>query len=121
MTVEPGRRDRVEGDQMGWLLLVLAGVFEIGFTTSMRYIDWSLRPGPIVTFLVCSIASFALLIASMRSIPLGTAYAVWTGIGAAGTALLGILYYGEVATTVRIMLLLVLIGSIIGLKLVAPD
>lgn len=105
----------------GWLYLVLAGVFEIGFTTSMRYLDWSLRPAPIAAFLVCSVASFWLLIAAMKTVPLGTAYAVWTGIGASGTALLGIYYYGEAATTLRLIFLATLIGSIIGLKLVSES
>ncbi len=105
---------------MAWVYLVLAGLFEIGFTTSMRYLDWSLKPWPIVAFLVCSALSFGLLIAAMKSIPLGTAYAVWTGIGAAGTVLIGMVAYSEPAETVRILLLMLLIGSIIGLKLVSP-
>jgi quaternary ammonium compound-resistance protein SugE len=106
---------------MGWLYLLLAGVFEIGFTTSMRYIDWSMRPWPIIAFLICSIASFGLLIVAMRTVPLGTAYAVWTGIGAAGTALIGIAWYGEATDTVRVLLLTLLIASIVGLKLVSAD
>ena len=105
---------------MGWLYLVLAGLFEIGFTTSMRYMDWSMRPWPIIAFLVFSTLSFAMLIAAMRTIPLGTAYAVWTGIGASGTAVLGMLYYDEPAETIRLILLMLLIGSIIGLKLISP-
>lgn len=106
---------------MGWVYLLLAGVFEIGFTTSMRYMDWSLRPLPIIAFLICSVLSFGLLIAATKSIPLGTAYAVWTGIGAAGTALLGIAYHSEPATTWRLVFLVTLIGSIIGLKLVTSE
>jgi quaternary ammonium compound-resistance protein SugE len=103
-----------------WLILVLAGLFEIGFTTSMRYIDWSLKPWPIIAFIVFSTLSFGLLFAAVKTIPLGTAYAVWTGIGAAGTALLGIAYYGEPATTLRLLFLTLLIGSIMGLKAVSP-
>ena len=72
---------------MAWIYLVLAGLFEIGFTTSMRYLGWPLKLVPFAAFLVCSIASFWLLISAMKAIPLGTAYAVWTGIGAAGTVL----------------------------------
>ena len=104
---------------MGWVYLILAGLFEIGFTTSMRYMDWSLRPWPIIAFLICSTVSFGLLIAATRSIPLGTAYAVWTGIGAAGTAVLGMMFHDEPAETLRVVLLMILIGSIIGLKLVS--
>ena len=106
---------------MGWVYLLLAGLFEIGFTTSMRYIDWSLRPIPILAFLVFSTLSFGLLIVAMQTVPLGTAYAVWTGIGAAGTVLIGILWYGEAAETVRMLFLALLIGSIVGLKLFSAD
>ena len=106
---------------MGWVYLLLAGLFEIGFTTSMRYLGWPPRPVPILAFLVCSALSFGLLIAAMRSVPIGTAYAVWTGIGAAGTALIGITWYGEQATTLRLILLTVLIVSIIGLKLASAE
>ena len=104
---------------MSWTYLIFAGLFEIGFTTSMRYIDWSLKPLPIASFLFFSVLSFGLLIASLQTIPVGTAYAVWTGIGAAGTALIGILYYGEPATTWRLVFLTLLIGSIAGLKAVS--
>jgi len=106
---------------MGWIYLLLAGVFEIGFTTSMRYMDWSLRPLPIIAFLICSVLSFGLLIAAMKSVPLGTAYAVWTGIGAAGTAIIGIAWYGEEAAVSRMFFLALLIGSIMGLKFVAAQ
>lgn len=106
---------------MGWIYLFLAGVFEIGFTTSMRYMDWSLRPLPIIAFLICSVLSFGLLIAAMKSVPLGTAYAVWTGIGAAGTAIIGIAWYGEEATISRMFFLALLIASIMGLKFVAAQ
>ncbi len=106
---------------MGWIYLLLAGLFEIGFTTSMRYMTWPARPVPVVVFAVCSIATFALLIAATKTVPLGTAYAVWTGIGAAGTALIGIFCYDEPATTLRLLMLVVLIGSIVGLKFVSPQ
>lgn len=106
---------------MSWVYLILAGVFEIGFTTSMRYLDWPVRAGPLAAFLVASTLSFVLLLAAMKSIPLGTAYAVWTGIGAAGTALAGILYYGEPATAQRLFFLATLIASIAGLKLVSAS
>jgi multidrug transporter EmrE-like cation transporter len=105
---------------MGWVYLLLAGFFEVGFTTSMRYIDASLKAGPIAIFLVFATASFGLLVAAMQSIPLGTAYAVWTGIGAAGTVIVGILFYQEPATALRIALLVVIIAAIIGLKLASP-
>ena len=104
---------------MGWLYLLLAGVFEIVFTTSMRYLEWPPRPVPLAVFLVAAVLSFTLLVAAIKTVPLGTAYAVWTGIGAAGTALIGIWLYGEPATALRLVLLGLLIASIVGLKLAA--
>ena len=105
----------------GWIYLLLAGVFEIGFTTSMRYLDWSLKLVPLAIFLVCSILSFTLLIAAIKTVPLGTAYAVWTGVGTAGTAVVGFAYYGEQATTLRLVFLVLLIASIAGLKAVSAE
>ena len=104
---------------MGWLYLLFAGLFEIGFTTSMRYLGWPPRFWPAASFVIFSALSFWLLSAATRTVPLGTAYAVWTGIGAAGAALLGIVVYREPAGTMRLVLLSVLIGAIIGLKLVS--
>ena len=103
---------------MGWIYLVLAGLFEIGFTTSMRYLGWPFKMVPLAIFLATTVASFWLLIEANKTIPLGTAYAVWTGIGAAGTVLAGIIYYGEPVTTLRLVFLTTLIGSIAGLKMV---
>ncbi len=104
---------------LAWACLLLAGVLEVGFTTSMRYLDWTFKLWPIVGFVGFASLSFGLLIAALQVIPLGTAYAVWTGLGAAGTALVGILYYGEPATALRLLFLALLIGSIVGLKLVS--
>ncbi len=103
---------------MGWMFLLLAGLFEIGFTTAMRYLTWPPRIGPVLTFLAFSSASFGCLLIAMRSVPVGTAYAVWTGIGAAGTVIIGMMYYGEPAQTLRIVLIFVLIAAIAGLKLI---
>lgn len=105
---------------MGWIYLFLAGIFEVGFTTAMRYMTWPPRVVPVIFFLISSGLSFGLLIKAIQTLPLGTAYAVWTGIGAAGTAILGITYYGEPATTMRLVFLTLLIGSLIGLKAVSP-
>jgi len=104
---------------MGWLFLTLAGLAEIAMTTVMRYIDWSLKPGPIIAFLVLTNLSFAFLVVAAQTIPLGMAYAVWTGIGAAGTVLVGIWYYGESFTSLQLVFLTTLIASVIGLKLVS--
>lgn len=104
---------------MAWTHLILAGLLEIGFTTALRYVEGFTRPGPTLAFAVCAAASLYFLQRSLDGIPLGTAYAVWTGIGAAGTALLGIVVFGESAANSRLVFLVLLIGSIIGLKLVS--
>lgn len=104
---------------MAWILLILAGLFEIGFTTFLKLSDGFSRFWPSLGFLVCAAISFWLLTRAAAVIPMGTAYAVWTGIGAFGTALVGILWFGDPATTWRLVFLVLLIGSIIGLKLVS--
>lgn len=106
---------------MAWLYLMLAGLLEIASTTALRSIDSISQVGQIVLFLALSGVSFYFLALSMSGIPLGTAYAVWTGVGALGTVLIGILYYEEPATTLRLVFLTTLIGSIIGLKFVSPE
>jgi quaternary ammonium compound-resistance protein SugE len=104
---------------MAWIYLLLAGAFEVGFTTAIRFIDgW--KPWPFLLFLACAVASAIFLYKALDSIPLGTAYAVWTGIGAAGTVLLGIVFFKEPADTLRLLFLATLIASILGLKLVSP-
>ena len=104
---------------MSWLYLLLAGLFEIGFTTCLKLSASFTRLWPSLGFLLCAAASFWLLTRAIQTIPLGTAYAVWTGIGAFGTALIGIFVFGEPATALRLVFLTLLIGSIIGLKLVS--
>lgn len=104
---------------MGWIYLVIAGFLEIGFTTFLKLSDNFTRLWPSVAFFVLSMCSFYALSQSLKTIPLGTAYAVWTGIGAFGTALIGILYFGESAELWRVLFLFTLIGSIIGLKVVS--
>jgi quaternary ammonium compound-resistance protein SugE len=104
---------------MGWFYLVLAGLLEIGFATAMRYLGWPPRIVPLAVFVVFATASFACLMLAVRTLPVGTAYAVWTGIGAAGTVVIGMLWYGEPATAARIALILVLISAIVGLKAIS--
>lgn len=103
---------------MDWLLLIAAGFFEIGFTTCMKLSDGFRRPLWSVLFAVSALTSFALLAFAVRTIPVGTAYAVWTGIGAAGTASIGIVFFGDPAGRARISLLAVVVISIVGLRLV---
>ena len=104
---------------MAWVYLLTAGALEVVATTIFRYTDGLSRILPTASFFIIGIASFYFLNRSLSGIPLGTAYAVWTGIGAAGTAALGILAYGEAATLVRVGLLAGLVACIVGLKFVA--
>ena len=108
------------GGVMAWALLVLAGLFEVGFTTCLMRSEGLTRPGWAAGFVLALVASMGLLTVATRTIPLGTAYAVWTGIGAAGTAVVGILAFKEPATAGRLLFLGLLIGSVAGLKLVTP-
>ena len=104
---------------MAWFFLLIAGTLEAVATTVFRYTDGLSRIVPTVSFFVIGIASFYFLNRSLAGIPLGTAYAVWTGIGAAGTALLGVLLYSEDAAPRRVVLLAALIACIVGLKYVS--
>jgi quaternary ammonium compound-resistance protein SugE len=104
---------------MAWLLLVLGGIFEVGFTTSLRFVDGFRNIPWTIAFLVSVTISMGLLEYAARTIPMGTAYAVWGGIGAIGTVIVGMLWFGEPATTVRMLLILVVVGAIAGLRLTA--
>lgn len=104
---------------MGWLFLVLAGALEVAFTTALKYAEGFTRLGPSVAFIVAYAGSAWLLSKAISTIPLGTAYAVWTGIGAVGTATVGIALFGDPANAARIFFLAVIIAGIAGLKLVS--
>jgi quaternary ammonium compound-resistance protein SugE len=104
---------------MAWVLLVVGGMFEVGFTTCLRFVDGFRNIPWTAGFLVSVMLSMGLLEAASRTIPMGTAYAVWSGIGALGTVLVGIVFFGEPGTTVRVLLILALIACIAGLKLTA--
>lgn len=101
---------------MAWTYLMFAGLFEIGFASTLKLTENFTKLWPTVIFSVCILLSFILLNRALKDIPVSTAYAVWTGIGAAGTALIGILIYKEPATALRLFFLATLIGSVIGLK-----
>lgn len=103
---------------MAWFLLALAGAFEIAFTTAIRFTDGFTRFWPSAAVLVLAAISILLVSKAAETIPLGTAYAAWGGIGALGTVFIGIFYFNEPATTWRLVFLAMLIGSIAGLKLV---
>ena len=104
---------------MAWTILVIGGLFEVGFTTSLRFVDGFRNLGWTLAFLASVTLSMALLEYAARTIPMGTAYAVWGGIGAAGTVIVGICFFGESLGAIRLILLLGLIACIVGLKLVA--
>ena len=104
---------------MAWFWLILGGLFEVGFTTSLRFVDGFRNLPWTCAFLVSVGISMALLEYAARTIPMGTAYAVWGGIGALGTVIVGILFFGEPSTTIRMLLMLALVGCIAGLRLTA--
>ncbi len=104
---------------MAWALLVLGGLFEIGFTTALRFVDGFRNLPWTLAFLASVTLSMGLLEVAARTIPMGTAYAVWGGIGALGTVLVGILFFGEPAGTIRVLLILGVVACIAGLKLTA--
>lgn len=106
---------------MAWLYLVVAGVFECGWAIGLKYTEGFTKPIPSLLTVSAMAISFWLLSIAMKSIPVGTAYAVWTGIGAVGVAILGMLLFGESRELMRILCLLLIVSGIVGLKLVSPS
>ncbi|RCH55089.1 QacE family quaternary ammonium compound efflux SMR transporter [Mucilaginibacter hurinus] len=106
---------------MHWILLIIAGIFEVGFTTSLKLSEGFSNWKWAASFVACVIISFILLTKATAKIPLGTAYAIWSGIGAVGTVLVGIYYFEEDANFWRLFFIGTLILSIVGLKLVTTD
>jgi quaternary ammonium compound-resistance protein SugE len=102
---------------MAWFYLVLGGLFEVGFTTCLRYTDGFRNIPWTLGFLASVTLSMALLEVASRSIPMGTAYAVWTGIGALGTVIIGMIWFGEPFTLLRSLMILGVVACIAGLKL----
>ncbi|HYG00849.1 MAG TPA: multidrug efflux SMR transporter [Chryseosolibacter sp.] len=104
---------------MAWVYLIIAGLFEVGFTTSLKLSNnFSNRPWAIAFFVSISL-SFFFLNKAIQNIPMGTGYAVWTGIGAVGTVIVGIFLFKEPADFWRMFFIFLLIGSILGLKMVS--
>lgn len=104
---------------MGWVYLLLAGLLELGWPVSVKFawVGGRLHYGPAAAAVVCMTGSMGLLLLAQRTIPIGTAYAVWTGIGAAGTAALGMLILDEPATLMRVVCLTLIVIGVAGLKL----
>lgn len=105
---------------MSWLILLVAGLFEVVWAVGLKYTEGFTRLVPSVITLVAMAASVLLLGLAMRNLPLGTAYAVWTGIGTVGTAIVGMLMLGEPAGALRIACIGLIVLGIVGLKLVTP-
>ena len=103
---------------MAWIVLVLAGVLEIGWAVGLKYTEGFSRLWPSVATIGAMVVSLLLLGLAVRTLPIGTAYAVWTGIGTVGTVLLGMALFGEPATPLRLVFIAMIVGGIIGLKLV---
>jgi quaternary ammonium compound-resistance protein SugE len=102
---------------MAWLVLALAGVCEIGWAVGLKYSNGLTRPVPTLLTALALAASMALLGWSLKTLPLGTAYAAWTGIGAVGTAILGILLFGEPASVPRLLCIALVVAGLLGLRL----
>ena len=103
---------------MAWIVLFVAGLMEIGWAIGLKYTEGFTRLVPSVLTLACMTASILLLGLALKTLPIGTAYAVWTGIGAVGTAILGIALFGDPATVARLGCIGLIVAGIVGLKLV---
>ena len=104
---------------MAWFYLILGGMFEVGFTTALRHVDGFKNWPWTLAFLISVTLSMGLLEIASRSIPMGTAYAVWGGIGAVGTVMVGMAFYNEPTTTIRLLFILGIVACIAALKLTA--
>jgi len=106
---------------MPWVYLLIAGLLEIGWAIGLKYTHGFSRLWPSVGTILCMIVSFAFLALALKTIPVGTGYAVWTGIGAAGTALLGMALFGESKDASRLICIALIIAGVAGLKFVSKD
>ena len=102
---------------MAWVFVALGGLFETAFAVSLKYSDGFSRLWPTLSFAVCAVISFVLLTLGLRDLPVGTAYAVWTGTGAVGTAVVGMIWLKDPTTVVRIGSILLIVAGIVGLRL----
>ena len=103
-----------------WIVLVIAGLMEIGWAVGLKYTDGFTRPWPTAWTIIAMIASVALLAQALKVIPVGTGYAVWTGVGAVGTALLGMWLFGESRDAMRLVCIGLIVAGIAGLKFFSP-
>ncbi|MZQ75802.1 MAG: hypothetical protein GT589_06520 [Peptoclostridium sp.] len=105
---------------MKWFELIIAGIFEVGWALSLKYSQGFTKPLPSIITIAGMTASFYLLSLALKSIPLGTAYAIWTGIGTLGTVILGITLFKEPIDAIRIICIMLILIGIIGLKMISP-
>jgi quaternary ammonium compound-resistance protein SugE len=102
---------------MSWFLVVVAGLFETGFAVFLKMSDGITRFWPTVGFASCALVSFSLLTVALRSLEVGPAYAVWTGLGAAGTAVIGMIVLGDTVSPLRVASIVLIVAGVIGLSL----
>ncbi|MDI9240458.1 quaternary ammonium compound efflux SMR transporter SugE [Lysobacter sp. LF1] len=105
---------------MPWIILVLAGLFEVGWAIGLKYTDGFTRPWPTVGTVVAMVISLGLLGIAMKSLPVGTAYAIWVGVGAVGTVILGIVLFQEPMNPLRLVSVALIVAGLVGLKLASP-
>lgn len=110
-----------EKERMGWTYLLIAGLLEIAWAVGLKYTEGFTRLWPTVFTVAALAGSMTLLALALRELPIGTAYAVWTGIGAVGTAVLGILLFGESAAALRLLCIGLIVAGIVGLKLASSN
>lgn len=104
---------------MAWVVLMIAGLFEVGWAVGLKYTDGFTRLLPTVATVASMVVSLGLLGLALKTLPVGTAYAVWTGVGTIGTAVLGVLLFGESADALRLGCIALIVAGIVGLKLVS--
>ncbi|HEV7256109.1 MAG TPA: quaternary ammonium compound efflux SMR transporter SugE [Mesorhizobium sp.] len=105
---------------MAWIILILAGLFEVGWAVGLKYTEGFTRLWPSVATIAAMVVSLGLLGLALRSLPLGTAYAIWTGVGTVGTVILGIFLFGESADFARLASIGLIVAGIVSLKLITP-
>jgi quaternary ammonium compound-resistance protein SugE len=106
---------------LAWLYLLIAGLLEVGWAVGLKYTDGFTKLWPSVGTVLAMVASFIFLAQALKTIPVGTGYAVWTGIGAVGTAVLGIVLFQESAAVARLLCILLIVAGIAGLKFTSPQ
>ncbi len=106
---------------MAWIYLVIAGFLEVGWAIGLKYTQGFTKLWPSLVTILMMIASFALLSTAVKTLPIGTAYAVWTGIGAAGTAILGVILFGEPRNLFKFLCIVLIIAGIVGLRIASDQ